>query len=222
MLIDTGLPGQLPALRQAITEAGLNLEQLTHIVMTHHDIDHIGNLSAILKMVPHQVIVMCHELEKAYIQYDLPPIKIASSAASQTEQRLAHLTDEQRQAVLNVFDNFRSYTAPVNVTLSDGEEVLCLGGITVIHTPGHTPGHICLYHHRSKTLIGGDTFFVENGTMIAAPPFVNHDNQQALASIRKLLPFDIEKIICYHGGLFNDHVMARIHELAQSQNETTI
>jgi glyoxylase-like metal-dependent hydrolase (beta-lactamase superfamily II) len=216
MLIDTGLPGQLPALCRAINEAGLDLEQLTHIVMTHHDIDHIGNLAALLKMLPHQVMVMCHELEKPYIQGDFPPIKIAARTTSPMEQKqLAHLTDKQRQAVLDVFSNFSRYTVPVNATLADGERLPILGGITVIHTPGHTPGHLCLYHPSSQTLIAGDTFFVEDGALTRAPSFVNHDNQAALASMRKLLPFRSKNIVCYHGGLYIDQDGVKVHELAQ-------
>ena len=50
------------------------------------------------------------------------------------------------------------YADKVNRTLSDGEE-LALGGIRlrVIHTPGHTPGSICLLTGRH--LIAGDTLF---------------------------------------------------------------
>lgn len=214
LLIDTGLPGQLPLLGQAIRDAGFEFEQLTHIVLTHHDIDHIGNLAAILKMVPHQVTVMCHELEKPYIQNDLPPLKIASPPPDQTE-RLVNLTEEQRRAVLNVFENFKSYTALVNQTLVDGEQLPCLGGIRVIHMPGHTPGHICLYHPTGRTLIAGDTFFVADGAMIIAPSFVNHDTPQALISLQKLLHFEVENIICYHGGFYKDQAGKKIRESVQ-------
>jgi len=41
--------------------------------------------------------------------------------------------------------DYLEFTVNVDKTLEDGEELPFCGGITVIHTPGHTPGHICLY-----------------------------------------------------------------------------
>ena len=34
--------------------------------------------------------------------------------------------------------------------------------LQLIHTPGHTPGHVCIYHEESKTLFTGDTLFKES------------------------------------------------------------
>jgi hydroxyacylglutathione hydrolase len=53
---------------------------------------------------------------------------------------------------------FGEKTAPVNVDriLSDGDWV---GDLAVIHTPGHTPGSICLYHEGNEVLVTGDTVF---------------------------------------------------------------
>lgn len=49
---------------------------------------------------------------------------------------------------------------PVDVKLKDGDKVK-IGDemFEVIHTPGHTPGSICLYGKNSRTLFSGDTVF---------------------------------------------------------------
>lgn len=213
ILVDTGFPNLLPAIRQAIEEAGVGFAQLSHIIMTHHDIDHIGNLSAIVNEVPHKVEVLAHNDECPYVQGDLPPVKMNSRPDPQVDERYKQLSEEQRQAVMSVFANFKAYTAPVDRTLTDGEELPYCGGITVIHTPGHTLGHICLYHRESKTLITGDALFVEDGALIPAPSFLNYNNEDALRSLKKLIPYDVENIISYHGGLFKNPGGQRMADL---------
>ncbi len=57
-------------------------------------------------------------------------------------------------------DQIRNHQIPVDKIVEDGDEIK-IGEITVriIHTPGHTPGGICLLIGREK-LITGDTLFV--------------------------------------------------------------
>ncbi|HZB83646.1 MAG TPA: MBL fold metallo-hydrolase, partial [Rubrobacteraceae bacterium] len=43
-LVDTGIPGQLDAIRREIENAGVDFESVRRIVLTHQDIDHIGGL----------------------------------------------------------------------------------------------------------------------------------------------------------------------------------
>ncbi|MHB8917724.1 MAG: hypothetical protein ACYC4H_06845 [Desulfocucumaceae bacterium] len=47
-----------------------------------------------------------------------------------------------------------------------------------------------------------------------APPFTNLDTGAALKSLKKLTRYDIETVICYHGGLYKDSPNRRIAELA--------
>ncbi|MFB9751832.1 MBL fold metallo-hydrolase [Paenibacillus hodogayensis] len=67
-LIDTGYPGQLPLLAEAIGQAGFLLDRLTHIVITHQDLDHIGNLPALVAASPGKVKVVASPVEQPYIQ----------------------------------------------------------------------------------------------------------------------------------------------------------
>lgn len=63
ILVDAGYPGQLPYIREAIENIGVSFDKLNRIVATHHDIDHIGRLSSILKELPNNVKVLAHEME---------------------------------------------------------------------------------------------------------------------------------------------------------------
>ncbi len=206
LLVDTGFPGQLPLFQATITGLGLEFARLNQVLITHQDIDHIGSLPALVEALPEPPEVLAHENEKPYIQGDQRLIKFSA-------ERLATLPEEQRQRMQHVAANLPK--AKVTRTVSDGEFLHWGGGITVIHTPGHTPGHICLYLHDSKTLVTGDALNVIDQQLIGAIPNYTQDIEQAAASLRKLAQYDIENVISYHGGLYRGNVNARIAELAE-------
>jgi glyoxylase-like metal-dependent hydrolase (beta-lactamase superfamily II) len=81
----------------------------------------------------------------------------------------------------------------IDVTLQDGDRV-GLGDrqFEVIHTPGHTPGNICLYHQDDQLLIVGDTLC---GDMVN---LIRMDASIYIASIKRLLDFDINVLIQSH------------------------
>ena len=76
ILVDTGIPGQLPEIREAMENAGVPFNKLSKVILTHQDRDHIGSLPDILKAVNHKVDVLAHKEDKPYIEGDKPPIKM--------------------------------------------------------------------------------------------------------------------------------------------------
>lgn len=175
VLIDTGFPSQFEDLRAAMEKVGVSFDKLKVIILTHQDIDHIGSLPEILQEYGRHIKVYAHELDKPYIQGDLPLLKDG------------HIENPPK--------------GKVNETLIDGQELPYCGGIRVIHTPGHTPGHISLYLKQSKTLIAGDSMYSVNGIIegIHVPTVL--DLKEAQLSLKKYLDLDIESVVCYHGGL---------------------
>ena len=104
---------------------------------THHDMDHIGSLSSLLKESTHKVEVFAHESEKSYIQAEQPPIRLI-----QLETMLNSVPLERREQIRPLYENLKAsyinFKANVDKTLTDNEELAYCGGITVIYTPGHT------------------------------------------------------------------------------------
>lgn len=90
ILVDTAYPGQLPLMKEAMKLADLPFEKLTAVIITHQDIDHIGNLPAIRKESPH-VEVLVHKIEQPYIQGEKMLIKITPDAI---EKAIAALPEE--------------------------------------------------------------------------------------------------------------------------------
>lgn len=213
ILVDTGYPGQLPLLRNAMEQAGVHFDRLSVVLLTHQDIDHIGSLPAVLAESSRKIEVLASEQERPYIQGERRLLKITPEAIEQAVAALPpQVPAEWRSSFRAVLEN--PPKAPVNRTLADGDVLNYGGGITVIHTPGHTPGHISLYHHRTKTLIAGDAMIVADGLLLPSAPQQTHDMNAALASLRKLARYDIETVICYHGGRYSDKANERIAELS--------
>ena len=103
----------------------------------------------------------------------------------------------------------------VNKTVSDGEILPYCGGIQVLHTPGHTEGHISLYHEKSKTLIAADSMLIVNDKLHGPVQQTSIDIHKAQQSVRKFLNYDIDNVICYHGGLLELNVEEQIKEIVQ-------
>jgi glyoxylase-like metal-dependent hydrolase (beta-lactamase superfamily II) len=189
ILIDTGFPGQFKDLCVAMDMAGVPIDKLNTVILTHQDVDHIGNLPEILQTCGNEIKVYAHELDKPYIQGELPLLKDG------------HLENPPK--------------GTVNNTLINGQELPFCGGIRVIHTPGHTPGHISLYLKESKTLIAGDSMYSVDGMLGGIHEPTTPDMDSARLSLKKYLDLDITSVICYHGGLSDVNVKDQISDLIQ-------
>jgi glyoxylase-like metal-dependent hydrolase (beta-lactamase superfamily II) len=84
------------------------------------------------------------------------------------------------------------------VPIEDGDVLPLLGGLEVIHTPGHTPGSVCLYARGPRILFTGDVIQVRRGRLAFASPIFSHDHAQARASVRRLTEFDVDIIAFSH------------------------
>lgn len=220
LLVDAGYPGQLPLIREAIELAGVPFAALNRVIITHHDLDHIGSLADIRWELAGHIKVLAHAGEVPYIEGERPPVKQTPERLAQREAQYNALPEKLKPLLKGFL--FPPSPAAVDRTLADGEELPYAGGIVAIHTPGHSPGHLCLYHKRSKSLITGDALNVSDGILAGPNPAYTPDLAAALASLKKLSAYDIETVICYHGGVYRGDANRRIAELTdkrQSESE---
>jgi glyoxylase-like metal-dependent hydrolase (beta-lactamase superfamily II) len=212
-LVDTGIPGQLDALSREIENAGVDFESIRRVILTHQDVDHIGGLPEIVRLRGGEIEVLAHEDDKLYIEGDKPLIKM-------NRERLARmmesLPESQRQKLKRIFSAPPS--GRVDRTVHDGEELPFYGGIEVIHTPGHTPGHLSLFVRRAQLLIAGDELRVEEGELVGPSELATVDMESANASLAKLTAYQVDYVLCYHGGLYGPNASERIAELSAAAN----
>ena len=109
----------------------------------------------------------------------------------------------------------RFQPTPVDEPLQDGTRLEVAGGVRVVFTPGHTPGHTCLYLERSGTLIAGDALTASEGRLLGPSPSATQDVPTAAASVRKLAELDVRAVVCYHGGVVKDDAGGQLRSLAQ-------
>ena len=207
-LVDAGLPGQLPRIEAGLKGLGLKLSDVRRLLLTHQDLDHIGSADAVVKATG--AVVYAHAADVPYIQGEKPLLKMD---AGRYESRIQGLSEAQKKMVREVLAS--PPRVRVQNVLGGGEELPFHGGVVVIPTPGHTPGHVCYYMKKQRLLLAGDAMRVEEGSLIGPSPMATPDMRSAVASLKSLLAFPIDSVLCYHGGLVSREVGSRLKELAR-------
>jgi glyoxylase-like metal-dependent hydrolase (beta-lactamase superfamily II) len=207
-LIDAGLPGQLDAIRGRLSAAGFALSAVKRILLTDQDIDHIGSAEAIVEATGARVYA--HVADRPFIEGKARLLKFDPG---RWEQRLEALPAGQRERARELLSS--PPRVGVDVPLSGWEELNVHGGILVIPTPGHTPGHVCYYLRATRLLIAGDALRVENGELVGPSPGATADMPRALASLRNLLEYEVSGVLCYHGGFSDRNVSGRLRDLVE-------
>ncbi|ALW89163.1 MBL fold metallo-hydrolase [Deinococcus actinosclerus] len=206
-LVDTGLPGMLEAITAELAQAGYALGQVRRVVVTHHDLDHIGSLEDIVRATGAEVYAL--EDEVPYVTGARRAQKLPSP-----EQAQAMLGDPQLSAPLRAMLTRDPVRVPVQRPLRDGDQLP--GGVRVIATPGHTPGHLSLLVPGGRTLISGDALTSQGGQLSGPLPRATPDLPAAHASVRRLAQEDVQTIVTYHGGVVSDDAGGQLRALAAS------
>lgn len=133
------------------------------------------------------------------------------------EVSASHATGAMRKQleamVEDLKKNYRMFKATVDKSIEDSEVLPFCGGITCIYTPGHTPGHMSFYLEKFKLLIAGDIIQIMDGSLEKCPDFTILDKEANIASLKKLSEYEIDTVVCYHGGLFHGDASQRIAEI---------
>lgn len=201
VLVDCGHPHLMPYIKKAAEDNEINIDKLTRIVITHHDYDHMGALAEFKRTYPNIKVVSSY-IEEKYISG-----KEKSLRLQQAEALYDSLPEDQKAGAEKFHSSLKAVSpVEVDILVKDHDIFSWCGGTEIVATPGHMPGHISLYLKETKTLIAGDAFVAENGKLCIANPQYTLDMEEAKNSIKKLLDYDIQRVICYHGGICTENV----------------
>ena len=142
-LVDCGLKRAPARIVAGLADIGKHPWDVTRIILTHAHPDHAGGARAMLDATG-VAGVDSHESDAEFIRRGSAPPLDTSTTTGRIFERLP----------TSGFDPI-----PVASELKDGDLIPVAGGIRVVHTPGHTPGHVSLLHEPSGVLITGDSIF---------------------------------------------------------------
>jgi glyoxylase-like metal-dependent hydrolase (beta-lactamase superfamily II) len=199
------LKGDDDRIAAELEQAGYALSQIGIIVLTHAHGDHVGGGAALARQSGAQVVAHRHEV--AYIEQTEP-----LPASSLVRRLMNWLTTR----VL-----FRVTPCQVDRAVEDGDVIEALGGLRVVHAPGHTPGSIALHHPERQILFCGDALFSAHpmtGRGALQPPvrLFTLDDAQARHSVARLADLPVEVLCCGHGQPVLEGAQEKMRALLES------
>jgi glyoxylase-like metal-dependent hydrolase (beta-lactamase superfamily II) len=197
-LVDTGVPGSVIQIRKALYSVGRDITDIRQILVTHCHPDHSGGLAELKALTSARVFM--HRRDAMLV------------AKGRAMRRLL-----PSPGILNAL-LYRLVIAPkpttvtrskTDVLVGNGDEIPIAGGISVIHTPGHTEGHVVFLARKRGVVFVGDAA----ANVLGLRLMIAYEHlQQGIMSLRHLCRYDFEVACFGHGPPILQAAASRFRE----------
>jgi glyoxylase-like metal-dependent hydrolase (beta-lactamase superfamily II) len=215
-LLDCGIQtdDSVATVLDAVREVGGRDATLRRLVITHIHPDHFGAAGALKEQTG--VELYMHRLEVPMVN---PRYLELEQLVAEVGQHLRHngVPEPEVGLLQNASRAMREFVRPGEPDVQlDGAETIELGGrrLRVEWTPGHSPGHVCLFDLDDRLLFAGDQILPDISTNIALhPQSTPNPLGEFLESIDRLVALGPALVLPAHGRPFEDAAgrVARLH-----------
>jgi glyoxylase-like metal-dependent hydrolase (beta-lactamase superfamily II) len=168
LIVDTGIDANPGKVIKSMLAQGIDLKKIKIILNTHAHCDHVRGNKKFKELTKAEIYA--HKLDAKNIEIG--------------------------KALCDLF-SLKPIPTKVDERLKGNEKIITPNHkFTVIHTPGHTEGSICLYEQKKKILISGDTLFSDSVGRFDLP---GGSKKKLINSLKKLSELDIKVLLPGHG-----------------------
>ncbi len=201
-IMDTGMPKRADRSLAGLRDIGRRPAEVHSIVITHHHIDHTGSVRALVSAIGAPVFV--HRADAPVVLGTVP--SPSANRATLAGWLLGPVIDRL----------LPRYQPPPGVTeIGDGDVLPFAGGALVVHTPGHTPGHVSLLLGSKRLLIVGDAASSFRGDAGAPIGMYTEDMAMARRSIERLAGLEFDTACFGHGAALHGRANAAFRSLVE-------
>ena len=195
-LVDSCYTRELPKFERNLNDLGYKIKDIRRIVLTHLHSDHAQAANELKKRISSlsgETRIYAHWIDAAYLAhrplYRGPPnLKIY--------ERLFQQYGLRTEDIIEKFGSLDVEPTQVDHILNDGDMIKSL---KVVHTPGHTPGHISLYYEDERILFGVDILWnTKESGLVIPPPDFTLDTETAAISVKRVSKLRFEKLLLAH------------------------
>jgi glyoxylase-like metal-dependent hydrolase (beta-lactamase superfamily II) len=188
LLVDSGIDGTIAEhVTPALRELGRSPAEITDVVVSHADVDHYGGNGELRRVAPRAQIRSSAA--------DRPWIESWSVISRERYGWYRGHRLDYDEGTWQWLEQAAGPDTPLDGTVVDAETI-DLGGITVevVALPGHSPGHVGVAHHESRTLIVMDAvlergLYTTSDELISPPPYGSVDAYRGtIERLRSLRP----------------------------------